>query len=296
MVSQFKGDRIDWRAVANYRFSDQFMMYASASTGFKGGGVNPRPFVPDQALPFNPETLTTYETGFKADLLDRRVRLNGAAFYNKYNDIILGKTVCPESVLPSPCLRPDNIGAANVWGLELEASVYPTDGLSLDGSISYLHFKYTTPSYNGYLIGAFNPDGTPVLNTSTPDPNDPVVSGVPADGITPYTPTLNYSIGAQYNYETDVGTFSVRLDGSYQSKMYTLAENTIWSEMPGRFLADGHISWEAKDTDWKVTFEVKNIFDKYYFTSVSDATTSLGIVSGVPGLPRTFSIAVQRNF
>ncbi len=59
--------------------------------------MNPRPFVADQALPFNPETLTTYEVGFKADLLDRRVRLNGAAFLNKYHDIMLSKLVCPES-------------------------------------------------------------------------------------------------------------------------------------------------------------------------------------------------------
>src|SRR5690606_38034679 len=99
---EFKGDRWDWRIVGDYRFSDSFLAYASVSTGFKGGGVNPRPFVADQALPFNPETLTTYEIGFKSDLLDRRVRLNGAAFLNKYDDIILGKLVCPESSLPSP--------------------------------------------------------------------------------------------------------------------------------------------------------------------------------------------------
>ena len=51
--------------------------------------------------------------------------MNGAAFLNKYNDIILGKTVCPESVLPTPCLRPANIGTADVKGFELEAQVYP---------------------------------------------------------------------------------------------------------------------------------------------------------------------------
>ena len=76
------------------------MTYASISTGYMGGGINPRPFVGDQALPFNPETLTTYEVGFKADLFDRLVRINGAAFYNKFNDIILTKLVCPESSLP----------------------------------------------------------------------------------------------------------------------------------------------------------------------------------------------------
>src|SRR6185436_4420043 len=214
------------RGVIDYRFSDQFLAYASISTGFKGGGVNPRPFVADQRLPFNPETLTTYEVGFKSDLWDRRVRMNGALFYNKYNDIILGKAVCPESSLPSPCLRPDNIGAADVKGGELELSIFPADGFSIDASISFLDFEYTSPTTStGLLVG----------------------TGIPADGITPYTPELSYSIGAQYDYESEMGKFTVRLDGSYQGKLFTNAENTVWAEIPGRFLGNGRLAWTTKD-------------------------------------------------
>ena len=274
VTGTFKGDRWDYRGVIDYRFSDSFLAYASVSTGFKGGGVNPRPFVADQKLPFNPETLTTYEVGFKSDFLDRRVRFNGAAFYNKYNDIVLSKLRCPESSLPFPCLRPDNIGAADVWGLEAETTIYPTDGLSIDGSISYLHFKYKNPGGGAVLTG----------------------SAIPVDGITPYTPELNYSIGVQYDYVTDIGTFSARFDGSYQGKLYTTAENTIWSKMPGRFLGNGRLTWATRDDDWKISLEVQNLFDKYYFTSVSDASSSLGIVSGVPGLPRTWLVSVERRF
>jgi iron complex outermembrane receptor protein len=274
IAGTYKGHRWDWRGVINYRFSPAFMTYASISTGFKGGGVNPRPFTSDQKLPFNPESLTTYEVGFKSDFFDRRVRLNGAAFYNQYKDIVLGKLVCPESSLPSPCLRPANIGAAHVWGLEAEASIYPTDGLSLDGSISYLHFKYVSPSAGGVLVN----------------------TGIPADGITPYTPTLNYSIGAQYDYQTDIGTFSARFDGSYQGKLYTTAENTDWSKIPGYFLGNAKIWWTTRDDDWKISLEVRNLFDKYYWQSKSDVTASLGLVTGVPGLPRTWMASVERRF
>jgi hypothetical protein len=123
-----------------------------------------------------------------------------------------------------------------------------------------------------------------------------VGTSIPCDGITPYTPKLSYSVGAQYDYDTDIGRFSARVDGSYQGKLYTTAENTIWSKIPGRFIANGRLTWATRDDDWKVWLEVKNIFDKYYFESKSDATVSLGIVSGVPGLPRTWSVGVQRNF
>ena len=272
---EFKGDRFDYRIVGDYRFSDGFLAYASFSTGFKGGGVNPRPFVADQALPFNPETLKTYEVGFKADLLDRRVRLNGAAFLNKYSNIILGKLVCPESSLPSPCLRPENIGSADVKGLELETSIYPVDGLSIDGSIAYLDFKYTSDSTGGFLNGTI----------------------IPADGITPYTPELTYSFGIQYDYELEAGTISGRFDGSYQDQVYTNAENTSWALVDDRFLANARLSYTTADEGWRMSLEVQNLFDKYYFLSKSDVTANaLGVVTGVPGMPRTWSVAVEKRF
>ena len=272
---EFKGDRLDYRLVADYRFSDSFLAYASLSTGFKGGGVNPRPFVADQALPFNPETLTTYEVGFKSDFLDRRVRLNGAAFLNKYDDIILGKLICPESSLPSPCLRPENIGSADVKGFELEASIFPVEGLSIDGSVAVLDFEYTSPATGGFLNG----------------------TGIPADGITPYTPELTYSFGIQYDHDVGSGIVSARFDGSYQDAVYTNAENTPWALVEDRFLGNARLSYTTADEDWRVSLEVQNLFDKYYFLSKSDVTSnSLGVVTGVPGLPRTWSLAVERRF
>jgi iron complex outermembrane receptor protein len=91
------------------------------------------------------------------------------------------------------------------------------------------------------------------------------------------------------------GSVSFRVDGSYQGKLYTNAENSIWSKVDGRFLTNARVTW-ARQEDWKISLEVQNLFDKYYFTSVSDATTSLGIVSGVPGLPRTWAVSVERKF
>jgi len=275
VTGSFKGTRTDWRIVTDYRFNDDFMAYASVSTGFKGGGVNPRPFVADQKLPFKPETLTTYEMGFKSDLFDRHMRINGAAFLNKYDDITLGKVRCPESSLPTPCLRPDNIGSADVKGLELEANIYPVEGLSFDLSASYLDFKYTS---------AVDPSTGFLVNT-----------GISPGGIAPYTPELSYAVGGQYDHQLTNGKLSFRLDGSYQGKLYTNAENTSWGKIDGRFLANARVSW-SKEDDWKVSLEVQNLFDKYYFQSVSDVSSSLGVVTGVPGLPRTFAVSVERKF
>lgn len=278
ITGSFKGDRTDWRVVADYRFTPSFMAYGSVATGFKGGGVNPRPFFETQRLPFNPETLTTYEVGFKSDWLERRLRLNGAVFLNKYDDIQLRKQACPESAPypATPCLRPDNIGAADVKGFELETTVRPLPGLTIDATASVLDFEYTSPvdSGTGFLV-----------NTA-----------IPADAITPYTPEQTFSVGVQYDHTIRSGMLSFRVDSAYQSEVFDNSENTSWSRIGGRTLTNARIAYSRND-DWKLALEVQNVFDKYYFLSKSDVGAfQLGVVTGVPGLPRTWSLSVERRF
>jgi iron complex outermembrane receptor protein len=289
LEGQFKGERWDWRIVSDYRFSDAFLAYASVATGYKGGGVNPRPFFgpstgacgpfqynPDgtvipaapcnQIIPFRPETLTTYELGFKSDFFNRRLRLNGAVFYNDYNDIIFTLSACPSS----PCLRPTNVGKAKVKGFELEATIRPTEGLTLDGSLSYIHVEYDAASVKA--------------------------AGLTGTETFPYTPDWTYSFGIQYDAKVGGGTVSARFDGSYRSEIYTETANTAWSRIDSRFLGNARLSYTTADEDWRLSLEVQNLFDKYYFLSVSDVTTSLGAVTGVPGLPRTWSLTARHNF
>jgi iron complex outermembrane receptor protein len=282
--STFKGKRWDWRAVTDYRFSPEFLAYASISTGYMGGGVNPRPFFGpsagecdapgytppapcNQIKPFRPETLTTYEVGFKSDLFGRRLRLNGAGFYNKFNDIILTLSACPSV----PCIQPRNVGKATVKGFELEMEAHPAAGFELDGSLSYIDFKYNKASV--------------------------APAGLSGDEITPFTPQWTWSVGAQYDYYTSNDSiFGIRLDGSYQSEMWSETFNTPWSRIPGRFIGNGRLYYKSPDDNWEVALQVKNIFNKYYFVTKEDVTTSLGAVLGQPGMPRTFLLSIKRNF
>ena len=277
----FKGDRWDWRISTDFRFSPDLMTYASIATGFKGGGVNPRPFygpsagdcnAPGYVAPaacnqlgsFNPETITTYEVGFKADLFDRRFRLNGALFFNKYKDIILTLSACPSV----PCLKPANVGKADVKGFELETTIRPVDGFTIDGSLSYIDFEY----------------------------KDTGSSGIPLTNVTPYTPKWTYSFGLQYDYDIAPGTISARFDGSYQDDVFTDPANSQWNRVPGYFLGNARLSFTTADQGWRVSLEVQNLFNKYYFMTVSDVTASLGVETGVPGTLRTWALTVKRSF
>src|SRR6185312_6575808 len=93
--AHFQGTRLDYRVALQYQFTPDIMAYVDTATGYKGGGVDPRPFVQTQAVSFQPETLTAYEGGLKMFLWDRKARLNLAGFYNEYNSIQLTLNSCP---------------------------------------------------------------------------------------------------------------------------------------------------------------------------------------------------------
>ncbi len=61
LSQQFKGDRIDWRVALDYELFDDIRAYAQVSTVFKGGGINPRPYLEQQVVPYEQETAKSYE-------------------------------------------------------------------------------------------------------------------------------------------------------------------------------------------------------------------------------------------
>jgi iron complex outermembrane receptor protein len=175
LYKTFDASRLDWRVAADYRFSPALMVYGQVSTGYRSGRVNPRPFYPSQVEDFRPETITAYEAGFKSDLFDRRVRFNVSAFFNDYKNIILTVLNCPNTAgFPTtPCLQPKNVGSAHVKGIEVETTIRPIEHLTLDGSLSWLKFKYTTV--------------------------DTANTGVTASMVPPYTPEWKWNAGLSYD-------------------------------------------------------------------------------------------------
>ncbi|PQA85364.1 TonB-dependent receptor [Hyphococcus luteus] len=303
----FKNDRLDWRVAADYRFNDALMVYGQIATGYRAGGFNARPFFPSQATPHVPETIRSYEIGFKSDLFDDTLRLNVAGFYFPYDNIVLLSTYCADLAdmdQATPCLRPDNVGSAKVKGFEAEAFFYPTSNFSIDASLSYLDFQYKEIDE---LAG----------------------TGVALGDVTPYTPEWQYSFGVQYDVNNVFGgDLSFRVDGSYQSEIFTEAGNVRERLIPsdvvaesegfediglnggggpidtlvadnlidGYFLGNARVMWNSGDGDWGIAFEVKNMFDKYYFTTKVNDIAAVGHVYGSPGKPRTWAVTVKRNF
>ncbi len=78
--------KASWKLGTNFQLTDETLLYASAATGNSLPGYNPRPLQTTQVFQFDGNDSVAYELGAKVDLWDRRVRLNGAAFYTDFRN------------------------------------------------------------------------------------------------------------------------------------------------------------------------------------------------------------------
>jgi iron complex outermembrane recepter protein len=277
-TGSYSGSHTDYRAGLEYQWTPAIMTYAQYSTGFRGGGVNPRPFIPLQEVPFRPETLGTAEVGLKTHLLDRTLLLNVAGFYSKYKDMLFtnsSATVLNGVVQSALNLTPVNVGSSTIKGAELELQWRPIGALEIDGSVSYLNFKLTSITQSAATT----------------------VAGVSLDTKEPYAPSHMANLGIQYTFQVGVlGSLMPRLDAQYQSSMYTDITNTPTGLVSGRTLMNAHLTWRSSKDEWESTLAVTNLTDRFYYINKLGSAAPTFIAQGQPGAPRQWLVSVRRNF
>ena len=130
---------VDWKPVTS--FTDDTMIYASASRGYKAGGTNPPRIDVDprviqyEPLPenFAPEYVTAFEIGTKNRFAGGRLSLNANAFLNLYQDYQVSQIVDRISLN-------ENFNATT-WGAELEAAWRPTERFRVDATLGFLRTR-----------------------------------------------------------------------------------------------------------------------------------------------------------
>ncbi|RIV93357.1 TonB-dependent receptor [Aurantiacibacter xanthus] len=272
LVGSYQEVRWDYRANIQYEISPEIMVYGQYSTGYKGGGINPRPFFTTQVTSFNAESLKAWELGLKSDLFGV-LRLNASAYFNDYSDIQLVLNSCPNFTpggALAPCAMTANAGDAEVLGFEVETQIEPVAGWNVEATLSYLDFDYTS------------------LNSA--------VSGVTLDDVAPFTSKWKYSLGTSYEHEFANGsTLTPRLDLSYQSEFWADSGNTVGAYVDSYTLLNGRLTWTNGEGDLDLSVAVTNITDEYYFVGAFDNSPS-GFSLGQPGRPREWSVSATKRF
>jgi iron complex outermembrane recepter protein len=261
------------RVSLRYAFTDDAMVYALWSRGYRGGGFNGRPATVRAAtIPYDPETLDNYEIGFKTQFADGRVRLNGAAFLMKYKDMQQDLDVPVPGSSTGRENRTINASSAELKGIELDLTAQFTPNLKVNANVGYLDAKY-----KNFVADIFN-SGTPVDATFLKIRR---------------APKWTWSAGA--TYETDIGEdASAWITGDVH---YIGAHEITFLNNPnlrngGQYLVDASINVRLNKTT--VSLFGKNLADEKGWTIGYDVQ---GVWSyAAPRPRRTWGVAVTQTF
>lgn len=268
-------NNVGWKLGADYEIGPNQMVYASWARGFKSGGFTGRiGVVQDGDTPYGPEKVNTFEAGIKADLLDRRLRVNLAAFYTNYRDMQVAQ-IYFDSATNVQGNRILNAAKAEIKGFELEVQAVPVDGLTLRGSLGYLDTKYKQFLY-------FDP-----VSTAIYDLKGEALQNAPKWAAT---------VGANYTLNLSGGS-KVVADISYQytsKKYYTAILNTPRSEIQPTHYVDALLAWHAPGDRFQIGLWGKNLLDKRYISTSYDSPGYAALVGYAP--PRQYGASVTYNF
>lgn len=136
--------------------------YARYARGFKTGGINPivhpQPFNGQPGSAFGPETVDSFEVGFRASLFDRRVQFTSALFYNSYSGIQIARA--GNAANPTISNAIIDIGTARTYGAEASITWQATPEFSLSANVGYLNARYKNARYVGSpIVDPFNASG-----------------------------------------------------------------------------------------------------------------------------------------
>ncbi|MEA1941106.1 MAG: TonB-dependent receptor [Pseudomonadota bacterium] len=261
-------------ASVQYRWSDRFMTYFRFAQGFKSGGFNQRyNAAPPGNMPiaFDEETAESFEIGFKANPA-RGMRLNGAIFTTKYDDIQLTYRL---GVVPLLF----NAGEATIEGAELEWTWAPTVDLMLDASLGYLDAGYD--SINDPTIGGTTPSAVATLSSNLP-----------------FVPDWTWHVGASYTFHpTPDYDLIPRIDISYTDSMYFDAGNSANIAPDAVTLVNGSVTLVSLDRNWRLALNGHNLTDELYpVAGTSSTTTSSGYAEIINARPRNFTLSFTVDF
>ncbi len=270
------------RASVSFKPAQDHLLYLSYSEGFKGGGFDPRgsgtsapasstvpgarPSYQDiyDYLSFEPETVTSYEAGYKGAVLDHRLTWALAGFYADYKDVqVPGSVGCTIGGVQTFCGITTNAAKARIKGVELETNAIlardfagADSSIALTGAVGYIDAKYRT------FIG---PTGTDVA------------------GVRVFQNTPHWTASGTLTGTVPVagGLVTANSTVSYRSLTHQFETASPFLDQPGYTLLDAGITYGfGEGRRYSIGLYGKNLTDRRYKTSGYQYINST--IAGVP--------------
>ena len=286
-------DNVTWTAKVDYSLTDDILLYASYSTGFKSPGFSPDCFSPVACfLAVEEEELDSIEGGIRTQFWDGRATFNATYFYNDYQNLQISGT------LPTGGFTRINAGEARIQGVEIEGRIEPVDGLTIYGNASWLDAEYQSLNFAqaGLLSGSTTTTPGLACGTIGATPGTPAFEQAIIDcalGLDlKNAPEFKGLIG--FNYEIPVGNGDVFFggDAAYEDDTFGLVANVPGTLQEPGLRLDARIGYRTDR--WRVTVWGKNLTDREYFRANTFAGGSQSQVFAAP--PLTVGIDVGFTF
>ncbi|MEM6832132.1 MAG: TonB-dependent receptor [Sphingomonadales bacterium] len=266
-----KDENVSYRLGAQYYPSDDVMIYANISTGFRSGGYSVAfAQTQEELVNLQPETITSYEIGIKSELLGGRLQVNAAAFrYDVQNGQV--DVDVPGSPVPITVNAPES----ETFGAEIETKFAVTNEFQLllgggwtdteIGSVEGIEVGELAVEDLGGNRRAFNPLWTLI---------------------------------GQARYAKDIGTdkrFIGSLDWNWRSSQFLEVNNQPSNEIDAYWVVNGRAALELSEGQYTLALWARNLTDTEYVTYLNDLPAFGWLLRGFAP-PRTFGGSFEFNF
>jgi outer membrane receptor protein involved in Fe transport len=227
-----------YKAGINFKYSDNTLFYASFAQGFRDGGFNTSAAAnPGVPATYQPDTLNSYELGWKTVAWEGRLLWNSAVYYMPWKDY---QTAVFDLAI-SPVTFNANIGDARIYGMESNIEVKPVHGLTLSLSVSYNDSELTSTSFT-------NPNY--ITSTGQRLPFVPYYKGSA-------TGRYEWNVGPNYNAYTQ---FDVSRTGDMWSDLNTSPlSTTTRSLQPAYDISNVRLGFTNARDNWGAELYVTNL-------------------------------------
>ncbi|WP_299544797.1 TonB-dependent receptor [Phenylobacterium sp.] len=272
-------DDVSFNVNATYALNDDVNLYARIAKGYRAPSIQGRLLFGDTISVATTETLMSYETGFKADLFDKRARIDADIFYYRVSDMQL--TAVGGGANFNQLI---NAKHAEGYGFEFDGEAEPIDHLILTAGLSYNHTEIDDPNLATQPCGG----GCTVLNPPGVLPGTVNING----NDLPNAPRWIANVTASYSIPYGDGEFFAFTDWAYRSSVdFFLYRST---EFTGQYLLEGglRLGYRAAAGKWEVAVFGRNITNRIQLEGGIDFDNLTGFVND----PRTFGVEVKTKF
>jgi iron complex outermembrane recepter protein len=278
-----------------YDLAPKSLLYATVSTGFKGGGFG---LAPPPQTEYKPEYMTAYTLGIKNRFLDDTLQFNAELYLWDYKDQQVAVIV--NDIYGGKEQITVNAGSSKLDGLDMSLLWAPDAHDRFGAHAQYEHAVFG--SYN-VLSGLGASSTTPSGCTYTPT----TFSGHSAFNENcaglhlPFTPKYSGIVNYAHTFALPVGNLEVGGDVHFATEQQTQVSTAPLYTEHGYGIFDANLEYQAPKANWSVTAYVRNIANRLVYDNQGTDTFSPLIPANLQTVsyilpPRTFGLILKAHF